>query len=1429
LFVFSFPLPLSFLLFKERSCALSFLSSLYNFPSFSSWDLFLFFFSFFLFFSPFSIKKILKKSFLISQFLHFGCKVFRPSYMSLPPSSPTFTGVGFLKFKADMEKFFVLHEVSGDARRALLIAEALREDAKYWYRRVYLPENETPKSAAPLYTALQKRFPEKEETPFSQKKRISALPFAGLEDFLQRFYDEAASTTLPDSELCFLLWQRLTPEYGELAQLEGEKPDPSLPTLINDIRSKIKSKEKERAFKPPLAVSSSSSSSKKPNAPTSEKKPKCRTCGKTGHLEKYCYSKTKSKKEEKSSFSFSLSSATSTLYSYPAEINGVNFKAIIDSGASSSFISTSAMQKIRAPSSPVAPGTFVKLANGAKERITRSTQIKARIFGSEETFSCQVIKMPMDLVIGADWLRRRNPTIDWSSGRLSFPELTNQEGELIASGEDTLEPDQPSEETFFLLLLENSEGLEKPVYPKEIQELLSSFDDVFPDDLPDRLPPRRNVVHHIELEENAKPPNRRPYRLSPAESEELTKQLAELKEKGFIRPSTSSFSSPILFVKKKDGSMRMCVDYRALNKITVKDRFPLPRIDELFDHLSGATIFSKIDLRSGYHQIRIAEGDIHKSAFTCSEGLFEYLVMPFGQSNAPATFMRAMHDSLKPFIGKFVLVFLDDILIYSRNMEEHLVHLRQVLQKLRDDCFYAKMSKCSFATQEVNYLGHTLSREGISTDPEKTEAIRNWPPPTNVSEIRSFLGLAGYYQRFIKNFAEIASPLSDLLKKEIPFSWTEVHQTAFDKLKTALCSAPVLTIFDPLKKLTLETDASGFAIGAVLSQEESGILKPITFISRKLNRHEKNYATHEKETLAIVYAVTKLRHYLHGPKVRVLTDHHSIRYLSTQPNLSQRQVRWVEKLQEFDLEYIYRPGKLHIPADALSRSPHLLNHMQQSDANMIRKIKESYVGDSSFSKIISSLTAPAEVPRPLTTKKYSWIDGLLYLKTGPEPRLCIPDSREIKDLILHDFHDAPIAGHPGFDKTYSAIRALYYWPLMDTEIRSYVESCDTCQKSKPRNTTKQGLLYPLNIPERSWDAISMDFITHLPESQEGNSSIMVVVDRLSKMAHFTAMKDSYSAKDVAKLFFTSVFRLHGLPSSIVSDRDSRFTGSFWRELMERIGTKLNMSTSFHPQTDGQSERTIRTLILYLRTYINFDQRNWEDLLPAAEFAYNSHRHASTSFSPFELCYGFLPKTVSLVPRGQSDTELKNASAEEISSKIQSLINRAKDRLLAAQQSQEKYANLTRKPKSFQLKDNVLLSTENLNFDGSEGTSPKLRKAFEGPFRITKVISPTTYRLALPQTWKIHPVFHISQLRQFNENPPRFASREPERPEPFDVKGEPHYEVRAIVGHKMVRGKRHFRVLWKGYPDDEGTWEPESELKTASRILRKYLRSLSGGV
>ena len=758
-----------------------------------------------------------------------------------------------------------------------------------------------------------------------------------------------------------------------------------------------------------------------------------------------------------------------------------------------------------------------------------------------------------------------------------------------------------------------------------IDAIKLEFKDVF-EPPPDGLPPDRGTGHLIPLVPDHKAPYRNPYRLSPLEIAEVKKQIEELLKKGWIEESQSPYGSSILFVTKKDGSLRMCIDYRALNQLTVKDRSPLPRIDDLLSQMDGAKVFSSLDLAQGYHQIRIADEDVPKTGFTTPFGHYQFKVMCFGLSNAPGTFQRVMNRLFHKQMHKYVVIYLDDILIFSKTAEEHVQHLREVLSILRDNQLFAKMSKCDLNMPSVLYLGHVVSRKGLSVDPKKVVTVQDWPVPKDLHELRCFLGLTNYFRTFVQGYATRVMPLTRLQSPKHEFLWTDKCQEAFQGIKHDLTHAPVLKSPDLNQPFELVTDACDEGIGAVLLQDK----RPVAFESRKLIPAELNYTTTEKECLAVIHALKVWRCYLEGqPKERltIVTDHNPLIHLPKQPVLSRRIARWSEYLQRFTFEWLYRPGRINV-ADPVSRRPNeeypsvrVKAATRSSKVIPIVDAPASEVNDNAVSHAV-----PASSFRDKIVQGYlkdPWFADArnvsqlvekqgLYLKHSA---IVIPDHANLRSKLLHEFHNTPYAGHLGVNRTTKLIEKDYWWPALRSDVLSHVKTCGACQRDKGATQRPFGEAQPLAVPDYQWKDISMDFITHLPPTRSGYTSIFVVVDRLSKMVHFLPTVDTASAEDVAALFRDRVFCLHGMPQSIVSDRDVKFTSAFWKELHRLLGVQLNLSTAYHPQTDGQTERMNRVLEDMLRHFVNRQHDDWDQFLATAEFAINNLRKLfSTKYS-----------------------------------------------------------------------------------------------------------------------------------------------------------------------------------------------------------------------
>eukprot|EP00253_Pinus_taeda_P006607 PITA_06607 len=941
-----------------------------------------------------------------------------------------------------------------------------------------------------------------------------------------------------------------------------------------------------------------------------------------------------------------------------------------------------------------------------------------------------------------------------------------------------------------------ADSVDKAATVKDIP-VVQEFADVFPEEIPG-LPPRRDLDFTIELIPGAAPVSRAPYRMSVPE---LKMQLQELLEKKYIRPSISPWGAPVLFVRKKDGTLRMCIDYRQLNKLTVKNKYPLPRIDELFDQVKGATIFSKIDLRSGYHQIRIKDEDIAKTAFRTRYGHYEFVVLPFGLTNAPATFMCLMNSVFHQYLDKFVLIFIDDILIYSRNRKEHEEHLRIVLQTLREHQLYGKFSKCDFYKEQIQYLGHIITKEGIAVDPEKIKTIMDWPTPKDVVDIRSFMGLAGYYQRFVEGFSRVAYPITSLQKKGKAFRWTADCQRSFEQLKHLLTTAPVLCVADPEKEYVVCTDASKEGVGGVLMQEG----KVIAYESRKLKEHEHKYSAYDLELTTVIHALKMWRHYLIGRKFLLMTDHHSLTSYLSQPTLNARQARWVDFLGNFDFEIKHLKGKENRVADALSRKVHWIYEIgiSQGWSTLDQEIEEAATQDQIYLQkrhLVQNSDAHS-IQQGYTLNAA----GMLCF----QKKIYIPNQSSIKEKILDENHRSPYAGHPGYQKLITSLRKEYYWPGMKKDVVEYLARCLECQQVKAEHQHPAGLLQLIPIPEWKWETITMDFITGLPKSKRSNDSIMVVVDKLSKSAHFIPVQSTYRAAQIANIFMQNIFKLHGLPKVIISDRDVKFTSAFWRTLFEGLGTQLSFSTAYHPQTDGQTERVNQVLEDMLRSYVMQQPTRWEEYLHLVEFPYNNGYHSSLKMSPFKVLYGRKCRT----PSSWGGPEDKFLLGPEMLEEMEVMVKRVRANLKMAQDRQKNFADRKRTFKEYQVGEHVYIRIRARKSTLQWNACAKLAPRFCGPFQILARVGPVAYQLALPSHIRVHNGFHVSVLKKYVYDPRHIISWQ-------DIQVEPEGEFLVkpvnILDQRRVELRRkvisQVKVQWQHFGPEEATWEDEQMMR-----------------
>ncbi|KAK9155413.1 hypothetical protein Sjap_002893 [Stephania japonica] len=746
-----------------------------------------------------------------------------------------------------------------------------------------------------------------------------------------------------------------------------------------------------------------------------------------------------------------------------------------------------------------------------------------------------------------------------------------------------------------------------------------------------------------------------------------------------------------------------------------------------------------------------------------------------------------MNTIFKGLIRHSVLVFFDDILVYSKTMAEHCNHFAQVLSVLHSNSLFVNLKKCCFAKTRLDYLGHIISGEGVLADPDKVAAMDAWPLPTSPKDLRGFLGLTGYYRRFVRDYGKIAAPLTQLLRKD-SFQWTEEATFAFNQLKQAMKSVPILSLPDFSAVFILETDASGFGVGAVLSQGE----RPIAFFSQALSPRARAKSAYERELMAIVLAIHKWRHYLLGRQFVVHTDQRSLKYLLEQRMVSPEYQRWLVKLLGYHFDIQYKPGTSNVVADALSRYPvttelQVLSIPSVVDETILvaKTLKDPF--------LMSIRTALMED----STSRPGWClrhDRLFF-----HSKLAISRSSSLKPKILFEFHSRPIGGHGGVLKTFKRISAEFYWVGMRSDIREYVTSCSICQANKYEKLAPDGLLQPLPIPTAIWDDISLDFIEGLPTSQ-GYNSILVVVDRLSKYGHFFPLKHPFSAKTVADVFLRGVVRPHGFPRSIVSDRDKVFLSHFWSELFRLHHTKLNRSTAYHPQSDGQTKVVNRCLETYLRCFVHQRPKQWSLWVHWAEYWYNTSFHSSLQCTPFKVVYGRDPPP--LFQHGISSSSTHSDLADLLSSRDQAL-RELRDQLLLAQNRMKQQADKGRREVNFQIGDLVYLKLRPYRqMTVARRTNMKLSPRFYGPFPIVAKVGSVAYRLDLPPTASIHPVFHVSQLKRTVGTPPISSSLPALLPETLVFPLEPE----AVIAYRSFSAGPEVLIKWVSLPVSDASWE-----------------------
>ena len=994
----------------------------------------------------------------------------------------------------------------------------------------------------------------------------------------------------------------------------------------------------------------------------------------------------------------------------------------------------------------------------------------------------------------------------------------------------------------------------KRILPEEYIE----YADVFSQEASNELPPHRPCDHAITIEDPKGPESLgySPLRQhSTYELQEMKRFLEENLQRGFIEPSQAPFASPVLFVRKPSGALRFCVDYRKLNSLTRKDRYPLPLIDETLARLAKAKVYTKLDIRQAFHRIRMDPSSEELTTFRTRYGAYKCKVLWEGMTNGPATYQRYMNDVLFDYLDDFCTAYLDDILIYSEDPLEHTEHVRKVLSRLRAAGLQADIKKSEFRTTRTKYLGFIISTKGIEVDPSKIAVVREWRAPTTVKGVQGFLGFCNFYRRFVKEYGRVARPLSTLTRKGITFKWTEQCQEAFEQLKRAMLNTPILHYYDYGLPTMVETDASNGVVAGVLSQQDpqTGRWHPVAFFSKTMQPAELNYDIHDKEMLAVVLSLGEWRAELEGTQetpFQIYSDHRALEYFMTTKKLSARQARWAEYLSRYHFKLAYRAGKSNERADALSRRTE--DVATQNRTMAAYRTQVLLPRDKISDRIIQDLQlAPIEpdtrhdsvelVDRLLTVNRTSpeleefrikaqnekesiwqFRNGLL-LRDG---KLYVPDDLftpgiPLRTALIREAHEQPMMGHPGRAKLRQLIQSRYYWPNQGKDIDRYRSNCHACRRSHVPRDKKPGLLQPLPTPDRPWQHITVDF-KKCPESKNGYNMVAIFVDRLGKRPITIPVRDTITARQLAPLFLLHVVRHVGVPESVVSDRGPQFVSDFWDEFCKRIGTKLKLSTANHPQTDGQTEIVNQYFDQRLRPYVNYYQDDWDEWVAIIDYQQSALWHETTGQSPFFTEKGYEPRTsfdwessAHSQAAGTPKERLNRDEAKAIVTRLHKSWLQARNNMTQAQHRYAAQANKHRREPDFGVGDRVWVTTKHWKTDRP---SRKLASQMEGPYEILEQVG-HSFKLKLPESMKIHPVFHAEKLRK-DAGDPLPGQANPETL-PLELEnGELEYEVQKVLAVKLIRGKLKYKIEWKGWdPDPE--WYPASALNNSPLALRDF--------
>lgn len=994
-------------------------------------------------------------------------------------------------------------------------------------------------------------------------------------------------------------------------------------------------------------------------------------------------------------------------------IMGKKFRGLLDTGASKSFISTSTWDilknfGIKLSTSSVRACT---VANNQSCTIIGSVIVPVQLENKVHVFELLVVpNLNAPLILGIDF---------WTTMKI-VPNLHSK----CWVFDDSLPQD-----TYL------NSVVPRETLNSEQQQQLNNLTNRYFSLMGNKLGCTNLVSHKIEVESD--PIKQRPYRVSPAIQQKIDEEIRTMLENDIIEPSTSAWSSPVLLVPKKDGSYRFCIDFRKLNKVTKRDAYPLPFISSILDKLRETRYLSSLDIKSAYWQVPVAPESREFTAFSVpGRGLFQFKRMPFGLTNAPATWQRLVDKILGPELEPNVFVYLDDVIVVSNSFEHHLEILDTIFKRFLAAGLTLSKEKCTFCKPELRYLGYVVGSNGLHVDPDKIKAILDIPTPKTVAEVRRIIGTASWYRRFIASFSTLIAPLVALLRKGKTWSWNEECECAFQAIKDALVSAPILSCPDFNLPFIVQTDASAYGIGAVLSQKKSnGEEHVICYVSRSLSRQERNYSVTERECLAVIYAIEKLRPYLEGYRFTVITDHHSLLWLNNLKEPTGRLARWAVRLQQFSFEIIHRKGKDHVVPDLLSRAVPEIASLNSNAS----------VADKWYNVLLDKVQQnPLRYPHwrveenrlyKYVTDTYSDLRGETYCW-----KTVLPKQERLQ--VMQDNHDSSKACHAGIYKTFERIKSAYYWPKMRADIAKYINSCRVCVASKAIQKPPAGMLGKHPDATRPWQIISCDLCGPLPRSTQGYRFIFVVQDCFSKFALLFPLR-SATATAIKRIIEEHVFLMFSVPEHLICDNGVQFKSREFAKLCADYQVNILFTPYYHPQANPV-ERVNRVIKTMLSCYVAQNQRQWCKLLPRVGCAIRTATHEVLKLTPFFVNFGR-----EHIISGDQYREFRNPDVNpnnptEKGKLLQALFKDVRQRLDKAHMRSKIPYNLRHRSLQFKVGDEVYRKNHILS-DAANYITAKLAEKYIGPYTISRKLSPTTYEL-IDEHNRNRGVFHVKDLK-----------------------------------------------------------------------------------